>query len=110
MLGNEVDAAGNVAGGPAAGDNGVALAAQVEEGGVFTGEAGSEVLRQLLRATAVGGESIKPAQRAFECCESELRAPGHCGLLSRVGRRDAKRARKENGQAREVAQRPARML
>ena len=62
--GDEVEVAGEALGAPAAGDDGVAEAAEVEEGGVFAALAGEEVGG--LGAVAVGAGAEGSVDAAFE--------------------------------------------
>ena len=63
--GNQVDVAGHIAGGPAARDDGVALALQVEQRSVFAVDANREMR---------GHDTLSaPARKAVECGERLLR-------------------------------------
>jgi hypothetical protein len=72
--GDEVEVAGEAAGAPAAGDDGVAEGTKVEEGGVFTAGAGEQVRGG--RVTRVGAGAERSVKAAFKGQEAETRHGG----------------------------------
>jgi len=83
--GNQIDVSRNVAGGPSARDDGVAFAAEIEEGGIFAFETCDKMRRQIGRAASALCNAIEDAEGTFEKRESNLRSLSHDSLLSTRG-------------------------
>lgn len=63
---DQVDIAWDVTGRPATRNDGVSLAAQIEEGGVFAGISGRLVCRHVRFGAAAPGSAIQPGERALQ--------------------------------------------
>jgi CTP synthase len=82
--GDEIEVAGQAAGAPAAGDDGVAETAEVEEGGVFAAGAGEQVRGG--GVTGVGAGAERSVEAAFKGQEAETLHGGAPAGKNNAGR------------------------
>lgn len=81
--GDEIEIAGQVAGGPAAGHDGIALAEQIQAGRLFAFDPGEEMSGQLFDPSTARGESVEAGKGALQQAGTNFRGLGHCPPLCR---------------------------